>query len=111
MRGTSAPESVYPYEYWATGVGFRRCCHHLRPSTSAWRMRASRLRNTSMHRKYEKMFGCRNMGDYPDKYFSMFILLKTAVFKNICCTYLSVYGTDLAHYYSSFGLSFDTLLK
>ena len=52
-------------------------------------------------------FGMKNMGNYHDLY----LKTDTDVFENFRVTCLTHYGPEPAHYYTSPGLSWDTLLK
>ena len=53
----------------------------------------------------------KNMGDYHDHYLKNDVLLLANVFENFIDTCLKFYGFDLCHYFSSPGLSWDTMLK
>ena len=51
------------------------------------------------------------MGDYHDHYFKKDVLLLTNVFEKFIDTCLKYYGLDSCHYFSSPGLSWDSMLK
>ena len=85
---------VYPTSTWIVGKGSQRCCHIRRLSTTAWRMKASKMRIMSTQRRYV----CTNMGDNHDLYLRTCILLLADVFENFC---LEHYSLDLTQYYSS----------
>ena len=51
------------------------------------------------------------MGDYPDLYLKTDVLLLTDVFEKFIKTYFDYYGLDPCHYFSSPGLSWDSMLK
>ena len=53
----------------------------------------------------------RNMGDYHDHYFQKNVLLLADVFEMFIDTCLKYYKLDPCHYFSSPGLSWDTMLK
>ena len=56
-------------------------------------------------------FEMKNMGDYHDLYLKENVLLLADVFEKFIATYLKYYGLDPCHYFSSPGLSWDTMLK
>ena len=51
------------------------------------------------------------MGGYPDLYLKTDVLLLADVFEKFVKTCLNYYGLDPCHYFSSPGLSWDTILK
>ena len=55
-------------------------------------------------------FNMKNMGDSHDYYLKKDVLL-LAVFEKFIDTCLKFYKLDLCHYFSSPGLSWDTILK
>ena len=56
-------------------------------------------------------FGMKNMGDYHDHYLKKDVLLSADVFEKFIDTCLKYFGLDPCHYFSSPGLSWDTMLK
>ena len=52
-----------------------------------------------------------NMGDYHDHYLRKDVLLLADIFKKFIDTCLKFYRLDPCHYFSSPGLSWDTMLK
>ena len=56
-------------------------------------------------------FSLRTMGEYHDLYLKSDVLLLADVFENFRRTCLLYYGLDPCHYFSSPGLSWDTMLK
>ena len=56
-------------------------------------------------------FQMKNMGDYHNHYFKKDVLLLADVFEKFIDTCLKFYGLDPCHYFSSPGLSWDTMLK
>ena len=56
-------------------------------------------------------FEMKNMGDYHDHYLKKDVLLLADVFEKFIDTCLKYYGLDPCHYFSSPGLSWDTMLK
>ena len=51
------------------------------------------------------------MGDYHDHYLKKDVLLLSDVYEKFINTCLKYWGLDLCHYFSSPGLSWDTMLK
>ena len=58
-----------------------------------------------------KKFKLKNMGEHHDLYLISDILLFADVFENFRKTCLQYYKLDLCHYFTSPGLSWDTMLK
>ena len=56
-------------------------------------------------------FNMKNMGDYHDHYSKKDVLLLADVFEKSIDTCLKFYWLDPSHYFSSPGLSWDTMLK
>ena len=56
-------------------------------------------------------FGCKTLGDYHDLYVKTDVALLADVFKNFRNLCQEQYGLDPAHYYTTPGLSWDSLLK
>ena len=56
-------------------------------------------------------FNMKNMGDYRDHYLKKDVLLSADVFEKFIDTCLKYFGLDPCHYFSSPGLSWDTMLK
>ncbi|CAB4024804.1 Gastrula zinc finger, partial [Paramuricea clavata] len=58
-----------------------------------------------------KVFGMKNMGDYHDLYLKTDVLILADVFENFRKECLKHYKLDPCHYFSSPGLSWDSMLK
>ena len=58
-----------------------------------------------------EVFECKTLGDYHDLYVKTDVALLADVFENFRNLCQEQYGLDPAHYYTSPGLSWDTLLK
>ena len=56
-------------------------------------------------------FDMKNMGYYHDYHLKLDILLLADVFMQFIDTCIKFYGLDLCHYFSSFGLIWDAMLK
>ena len=56
-------------------------------------------------------FNMKNMGDYRDHYLKKDVLFLANVFEGFIDTCLKFYRLDPCHYFSSPGLSWDTMLK
>ena len=57
------------------------------------------------------VFNINTMGDYPDLYLKIEVLLLADVFQKFINMCLYCYGLDPCHYISSPGLSWDAMLK
>ena len=58
-----------------------------------------------------KLFKIKNLGQYLDLYLKTDVLLLADVFKNFIKTCLNYYRLDPSNYFSSRGLSWDSILK
>ena len=58
-----------------------------------------------------KVFKIKNLGEYHDLYLKADFLLLADVFERYIKTSLQYYCLDSSHYFSSAGLSWDTILK
>ena len=61
--------------------------------------------------KVWKTFNLENMGDYHDLYLKSDVLLLADVFENFRKTCIQYYKLDPCHYFTSPGLSWDSMLK
>ena len=107
-------KGVYPNEYMDTWDHFTEpnpSPPQRKPSTASSLMRISVTRTTSMRKKVWATFGRKTMGDYTDLYCRTDVLLLADVFETFRKMCLRQYGLDLAHNYTSPGLSWDALLK
>ena len=57
------------------------------------------------------VFKMNTMGDYHNRYLKADVLLLADIFEKFINTCLDCYGLDPCHYFSSPGLSWDTMLK
>ena len=64
-----------------------------------------------MCEKIWNKFEMKNIGDYHDHYLKKSVLLLADVFEKFIDACLKFYGLDPCHYFSSPGLSWDTVLK
>ena len=62
-------------------------------------------------KKVWKTFKIKTMGEYHDLYLGSDVLLLTDVFENFRKTCMQYYKLDPCHYFTSSGLSWDTMLK
>ena len=62
-------------------------------------------------KKTKDKFEMKNMGDYHDHYLQKDVLLLVDAFEKFIDMCLKYYGLDPYHYFSSPGLSWDTMLK
>ena len=56
-------------------------------------------------------FGIKDIGDYHNQYLKKDVLILADVFEKFIHMYLKCYGLDPCNYFSSFGLSWDAMLK
>ena len=56
-------------------------------------------------------FEMKNMGDYDDHYLKKDVLLLADVFEQFIDMCMKIYRLDPCHYFSTPGLSWDTMLK
>ena len=56
-------------------------------------------------------FKMKNIGDYHDHYLKKMYCYQLMFFEKFTGTCLKYYGLDSCHYFSSFGLSWDAMLK
>ena len=69
------------------------------------------IKDYMMREEIWNKFDMKNMGNYHDHYLKKDVLLLADVFKRFIATCLKFYGLDSCHYFSSPGLSWDTMLK
>ena len=105
-------EGIYPYEYMNS---FKRFNEDQLPDKNRF---FSSLKDCSINEKeYEradnvwKVFKIKNLGEYLDLYLKTDVLLLVDVFEKFVKTCLNYYKLDPCHYFSSPGLSWDTMLK
>ncbi|KAE9536164.1 hypothetical protein AGLY_007387 [Aphis glycines] len=100
-------KGVYPYEY-----------------TDSWNKLDDRLlpRNTLTESEIKEeefdhakevwdYFSCKTLGDYSNLYLKIDVLLFADVFENFRDVCMTTYNLDAAHYFTTSGLSFHTMLK
>ena len=105
-------KGVYPYEYMDSWGRFEET--QLPPIESFY----SKLSGGGITKEdYEhaqkvwEVFNCKNMGDYHDLYLRTDVDLLTDVFEEFRKLCINTYKLDPANYYTSPGLSWDSLLK
>ena len=105
-------KGVYPYEYTDSWERFDD------PSLPPKEAFYSKLSGSDISeedyihtQQVWKAFNCRTLGDYHDLLNRTDVLLLADVFEAFQKACLRQYGLDPAHYYTSPGLSWDTLLK
>ena len=105
-------KGVYPYEYIDS---FKKFSKSIFPDRYKF---FSSLKYVCISEKdYLKavdvwnVFKMNTMGDYHDLYLKTDVLLLASVFEKFVSTCLDYYGLDPCHYFSSPGLSWDTILK
>ena len=105
-------KGIYPYDYMDS---FNKFNNTKLPSKDEF---YSTLNNENISNEdYKhvkniwKTFNIKNMGEYHDLYLKSDILLLSDVFENFRKTCLHHYNLDPCHYFSSPGLSWDSMLK
>ena len=101
-------KGIYPYEYMDSWARFSET------SLPDKQMFYSKLNDEHITedeyahaQKVRETFECKTLGDYHDLY----VKTDVDVFENFRKLCLEQYGLDLAHYFTSPGLSWDALLK
>ena len=105
-------KGVYPYEYMDSFEKFNETS--LPPKEAFYnKLTKSGIPDEGYaHAKQVwEAFECQNLGQYHDLYLATDAILLSNVFENFRKTCLKDHGLDLAHYYTSSGLSWDALLK
>ena len=114
---------VYPYEYMDSFKTFieKNCLlkkYFYRSLNNGTTDHNGKTLDTHIsHEEYltcEKIwdiFDMKNIGDYHDHYLKKDVLLLANVFEKVIDTCLRFYELDPCHYFSSPGLSWDTILK
>ena len=97
---------------WIVGKGSRKPnCLHKSDPTSCWMTSTSRKVQFKHAKKVWKTFGQETLGDYHDLYLKTDICLLAYIFLKFRTLNLKQYRLHPAHYYTSPGLSWDTMLK
>ena len=105
-------KKVYPYEYMDS---FKTFSENKLPDRCKF---FSSLKDVCISEKYYlkadniwNVFKMNTIGDYHDLYLKRDVLLSVDVFEKFVSTCLDYYGLDPCHYFSSLGLSWDSMLK
>ena len=105
-------KGVYPYEYFNS---FKKFKESKLPDIDKF---FSSLKNCGINEKeYQracnvwKVFKIKYLGEYHDLYLKTDVLLLCDVFEKFIGVCLKDYGFDPCHYFSSLGLSWDSMLK
>ena len=115
-------KDAYPYEYMNSFERFNKkklpARKYLYSSSKDGKISDGKISDGHISVKYylncEKIwnkFEMKNMGDYRDHYLKKDVLLSADVFEKFIDTCLKYFGLDPCHYFSSPGLSWDTMLK
>ena len=104
-------KGLYPYDYMNS---FEKFNENL-PSKEAFYsiLNDEHITNEDYHhaKNVWKKFTISNMGQYHDLYLKSDVLLLSDVFENFRKTCIHYYKLDPCHYFSSPGLSWDSMLK
>ena len=105
-------KGIYPYDWFDNDRKFNA---EKLPSKEEF---YSRLNNENVSdenyehaKKVWNLFKCKNFRDYHEIYLKVDTLLLADVFENFREASLNTYGVDPAHYFTTPGLAFDSLLK
>ena len=105
-------KGVYPYDYMDS---FDKFNNKKLPSTDEFYSTLNNENISNQDYKHAKnvwkTFDIKSMGEYHDLYLKSDILLLADVFENFRTTCILFYKLDPCHYFSSPGLSWDSMLK
>ena len=105
-------KGIYPYEYMNN---FKRFSEDKLPDKSNCfsSLKDKNITNKEYHRaaKMWNVFKIKTLGEYHDLYLNTDVLLLTNVFEKFIKKCLKYYGLDHCYYFSSPGLSWDSMLK
>ena len=105
-------KGIYPYDYIDSAERFKETC--LPPIASFDnRLNGESISAEDYHFAQEvwRLFDLKNLGDYHDLYMTCDVLLLADVFEDFRNRCMRFYGLDPAHYYTSAGYSWDSMLK
>ena len=105
-------KGIYPYEYMNS---FKKFNETELPSKdkffSSLKNKRISEKDNSRAKNIWTTFKIKTLGEYHDFYLKTDVLLLCDVLEKFMNTCLSYYGLDSCHYFSSPGLSWDTMLK
>ena len=105
-------KGVYPYDYMDS---FDKFNNKKLPSKDEFYSTLNNENISNQDYKHAKnvwkAFDIKNMGEYHDLYLKSDVLLLSDVFENFRSTCMLYYKLDPCHYFSSPGLSWDSMLK
>ena len=105
-------KGVYPYDYMNSFVKFNETILPTKNDFYSILNDESITYEAYQHaKKVWKTFKIKTMGEYHDLYLKSDVLLLADVFENFRKTCLQYYKLDPCHYFSSPGLSWDSMLK
>ena len=105
-------KEIYPYEHINS---FKRFNEHELPDKSQFfsSLKDSEINEKECERAVNvwKLFKIKKLGQYHDWNLKTDVLLLADAFEKFIKTCLNYYGLDPSHYFSSPGLSWDSMLK
>ena len=105
-------KGIYPYDYVDSPNKLEDTCL---PSKEAFYSQLFEEHISDDNYNHAKQiwntFKCKTLGDYHDLYLKTDVILLTDVFENFRTVCMKAYKLDPAHYYTSPGLSWDSMLK
>ena len=105
-------KGIYPYDWFDNDRKFNA---EKLPSKEEFYSRLNNENVSDENYEYAKkvwnLFKCKNFRDYHEIYLKVDTLLLADVFENFREASLNTYGVDPAHYFTTPGLAFDSLLK
>ncbi|XP_060882134.1 uncharacterized protein LOC132953814 [Metopolophium dirhodum] len=110
--GMTTRKGVYPYEYTDS---WDKLCETSLPDK--FKFYSALTESHVSDEDYDHAtrvwnhFGCTTLGAYSDLYLKIDVLISADVFENFRDICMSTYHLDPAHYYTSPGFSFDSMLK
>ena len=104
-------KGVYPYDYMDSFSKFRLKLPKKESFYSILNDSNISDKDYEHAQKVWKTFNMKNMGEYHDTYLISDVLLLSDVFENFRKTCLEYYKLDPCHYFTSPGLSWDSMLK
>ena len=104
-------KGVYPYDYMDSFSKFRLKLPKKESFYSILNDSNISDKDYEHAQKVWKTFNMKNMGEYHDTCLISDVLLLSDVFENFRKTCLEYYKLDPCHYFTSQGLSWDSMLK
>ena len=105
-------KGVYPYDYIDN---FNWLYENYLPDINCFYSKLNKsgceINDYKHAQKVFNVFGCKNILDYHNVYLKSDVLLLSDIWDNFRTVCFNNYGLDTSYYYTSPGLSFDSMLK